>query len=486
MNIKIFNIAILLMVLSVLASCAKWTDVKPSIEVRSKLVFSDEATVQEALNGVYGRMTQTAGYGRNMTWGFVDVMGEVYNGTQLANYEIEAVNGRFNNTSAEQVIEQMWNNTYTAIANANNLISSIEEADPAIFSGDSKNRIKGEALGLRAMLHFDLLRLFGPAVGSTAWNQPILPYVTVYSSHVTPRNTGPDIITRLLEDLQVAEDLLKEDPIRMTSVLDELRARKVRFNYYAVKALQARIYLWIGDKPKALEAATVVINAVSEKFPWTTRAGVEETKTNTFYDYILSSENIFSLYVNNLRTYIDTKLVNIAVDASVTPKYLAHYSTTEEIRQEVYEAAGPGVTDFRNILMIGEEQWEGTLNALLYKKLHQGEESTNSNKKRPQTYAANRIPLIKTAEMFYVAAECLADTHPDQAVGYLNTVRTNRGMDDQYLLPTNLSPADVHAEIRKEYRKEFPCEGQFFYYRKRMGERNYILPLPQWEQEYGF
>ena len=480
MNLKIFNITSWLLALLLLASCKKWTDIKPSIEVRGELIFSNETTVQEALNGVYGRMTQTAGYGRNLTWGFVDIMGGLYNTARLQSFEADAAAGKFGNSSAESIIEQLWNNTYTAIANDNNLISNIDKADAAIFSGNNKNLIKGEALGLRAMLHFDLLRLFGPAVNSSGWNQPMLPYVTLYSSNVTTRSTGPDFLAKLQADLSQAEELLKEDKIRTSAVADELRARKVRFNYYAVKALQARVYLWAGDKVKAQEAAMVVINAAPSKFQWTGASGI--SSLGTFYDYILSSENIFSLYVNNLKDFIAGKLVNISTTGTVTQDLQPHYGITEAIRQEMYESGSVGVTDYRSIYMIGTET-KGANTTVLYKKLHQSGGLTSSGEQKPFGYAENRIPMMKVAEMFYIAAECLADTDPAQAVSLLNTVRTNRGISSP--LAASLNDTQIHPEIRKEYRKEFPCEGQFFYYRKRRGEVNYILPVPKRELEYG-
>lgn len=464
-------------------ACAKWVDVKPSIEVRSELIFAKEQTVQEALNGVYGAMGRAQGYGRNMTWGFVDAIAGVYDLSKLESYEVDAFGGNYNNTQTEDVIAALWNNTYNAIANANNLIDGIEKADPEIFTGNNKNVIHGEALGLRAMMHFDLLRLFGARVGSAGWSQPTIPYVKEYTSNITERSSGPDVIEQILDDLAVAERLLSVDYIRNDNGTDLLRGRKVRLNYYAIKALQARVYMWINDLPKALEAATAVIEVANEKFAWTGFNGMTDLVTFSGFDYIFSSENIFSLYSNNLRNYIEGKLINIATTGTLLPALATHYSLSESMRQEAYEAGGAGATDFRSTYMIGLEIKGGNLSTLVYKKIHQTSEGP-SGRTRPFTRAENRLPMIKVAEMFYIASECLADTHPDQAIAYLNTVRTNRGIPIP--LSPNLSATDIRAEIRKEYRKEFPCEGQYFYFLKRTGELNRILPIPKRELEYGF
>ena len=45
--------------------------------------------------------------------------------------------------------------------------------------------MKGEALGLRAFLHFDLLRLYGP-ISSENPNGEAIPYRTTFDNEATP------------------------------------------------------------------------------------------------------------------------------------------------------------------------------------------------------------------------------------------------------------------------------------------------------------
>jgi hypothetical protein len=71
-------------------------------------------------------------------------------------------------------------------------------------------------------------------------------------------------------------------------------------------------------------------------------------------------------------------------------------------------------------------------------------------------------PLIRISEMYYIAAE--AETNLEKAVGYLETVRRNRGLADE------LSSVDLIDEIRKEYIKEFWGEGQLFFFYKRTNQ----------------
>lgn len=97
---------------------------------------------------------------------------------------------------------------------------------------------------------------------------------------------------------------------------------------------------------------------------------------------------------------------------------------------------------------------------------------------------------MRISELYYIAAEAAPDTKT--AIDYLNLVFASRGI---LALPQN---ADVMAEVKKEYRKEFFAEGQFFYFYKRlnaskiddspvlnMTAQQYIFPIPEDEKIYG-
>lgn len=69
----------------------------------------------------------------------------------------------YDESSCETRINSMWSSSYNVIANINELIGYIDEANPGMFTGRNYHLIRGEAYGLRAMLHFDILRLFAPS-----------------------------------------------------------------------------------------------------------------------------------------------------------------------------------------------------------------------------------------------------------------------------------------------------------------------------------
>ena len=69
--------------------------------------------------------------------------------------------------------------------------------------------MKGEALGLRAFLHFDLLRMFGPVFAMEPQGKAI-PYRTVFSNEPTPVLPATEVVDACLADLHQADSLLWE------------------------------------------------------------------------------------------------------------------------------------------------------------------------------------------------------------------------------------------------------------------------------------
>src|SRR5699024_5630031 len=109
---------------------------------------------------------------------------------------------------------------------------------------------------------------------------------------------------KVLKDLRKADSLLAKDPIITHGVAGDasdpfFMHRNLRLNYYAVKALEARAYLYADQKEKALAAAQTVIDQASSVFPWTDPTAVISAEGSP--DRIFSSEVIFA--VQNLDLY---------------------------------------------------------------------------------------------------------------------------------------------------------------------------------------
>ncbi len=472
----LFTLSSLLFMLP--TSCNDWLDVEPITEVDGEEMFSDEAGAADAMAGIYTNMTSNSLYGRNLTWHLVELMGG--GGTCMFGDNTSAMRFEFNPKSSNYYesyrnsnVDPIWNEGYNTIANINSLLKSIDEHQGA-FSGDDYNIFRGEALGLRAFIHFDLLRLFGDA-GTVNPDMQCIPYVSELSSNVYPLLTVRACADSILSDLRKAKELLKSDPMytggsfskyvcsevtgsatyRERYNIQPWHNRRFHFNYYAAVAEMARVYLWMGDKDNALACAKEIIDAQPEKFPWvnsTLVANVASTSEYVSRDRTFCTEQIFALNITTMEDKMDGFL------------YEGETSLGNGGMQAVYTGFFDQSTrsqDPRYAYLLTPYTLYG-MEFQLSNKYYKDNDYNNSY----SPWSANRVPLIRLSEMYYIAAEC----EPDLATAtqYIEAVRQHRGMSAYPLTCTDKD--ELQEEIEKEYDKEFICEGQLFYYKKRRNE----------------
>lgn len=481
MNIKIYdmstrmNISRLIVWIGMLSlgtvSCSNWLDVEPKAEIKGDVLFETEQGFEDAVTGVYILMTDARLYGKEMSFGLIEAVAQQYEIDPLTNGYFDCTQYHYDMDAVLNRIDGVWSTAYNAIANVNNILKHVETA--TCLTPPVRARIKGECLGLRAFLHFDLLRMFG--WGDLKDRPELLqrlciPYVREYNKEVTRQSTLGEVLTMLEADLAAADEELPR----------EVGASRLTFNYYALLATRARVALWKGDRAAALGYAEELI-AMEQQFPWVEKSRLE-TNDLTLRDFTFSTEYLFGLNVyqfsKTTESYFESK-----VDITRTnPQFLFH---SAQAAKELYELGdNTGAGDLRYLWLYDKL---GTQYAFL--KLKQVEKSGY----------ANRLPLIRKAEVYYMAAECLNETGSvadrQKAIGYLNTVREKRGI--QRKLGADLDQAGVQQELLKEWRKEMLLEGQMFFYYKRRGMTNipgstvlmndetYVMPLPQTEVEFG-
>ncbi|RXK83614.1 RagB/SusD family nutrient uptake outer membrane protein [Filimonas effusa] len=450
------------------ASCNKFLDVKPKTQIDGNDVFKDEQGYIDALTGVYLNLNADKLYGKELTFGFVEVIGKQHTTITATSQEYYYPSiYDYLNTASRSKTDGIYGGMYNAIAEDNNIISHLNADGPTKFTGVNYRVIRGEAYALRALMHFDLLRLFGPSpVATDAATVKAIPYFEQLTVSAPARLTTADVLKKVISDLSSAEaDLQDIDPVSPASTTPStnsgfLRSRGLKMNYYAVKALQARVYLYAGDKEKALAAARSVINSKVYTFA--------PKSTVTAGNRLFSQELIFSIPKSDMTTVITNYFTPPAIGAgigNVLTKSDAEYS-------QVYESS----TDIRYSQLTG----------------YDANTRIRYSTKLSQTTETARIPMFRMSELYYIAAECLMDSNPQDALNYLSAVRVAR---DVPALSNTLTPAQIRTEIFKEYQKELYCEGQLFYYYKRLnsatingatvGKAQYVLPLPDDETEYG-
>ncbi|WP_437918077.1 RagB/SusD family nutrient uptake outer membrane protein [Sphingobacterium sp. LRF_L2] len=440
----------------------------PKSSVSESDIFSSEIGFQQALSGVYAQLATQSLYGDNLTMGFASALAQNYNPTTVAQnfYEV----ARYDYSSAKVIgyTTSVWNTAYANIAAVNNIIKHTE-TNRSVLSSDNYNIIRGEALALRALLHFDLLRLFGPSfeVGS---NDLAIPYKTSIDQYSKLPSTVSNVIDSALNDLSLAGDLLKQsDPIVSNSL-----ERQIKMNYYAVKALQARIYMYKGDKENAYSAAKEVID--SDKFSFVEGESINATFG---YDYLLKSELVFGLRVREIADWADIYFKNYRGDTRVPNRSVAEY-------RSLYEVSDNADTDMRWTYLFGTPT--GASNDIMVTTKYWQTWTASSDSSRLDQL----VPMIRKTEMLYILAE--SSTNSDEALSWLNQVRRARNLP--ILTPSVITSAYLREQITKEYQKEFYAEGQLFYYYKRLNATsmqflsdsfntgNYVLPIPDNELEY--
>lgn len=132
-------------------------DVQPESDVAKEQLFTTEDGFEEALNGVYTRCTKADLYAGNLTFSNLDIMAQNYS---FSNTDFQKIASfQYKESILKDKNSQIWSAVYNAIGNCNEILQVIDK-QKAVFSGNNYAIIKGEALALRAYLHFDLLRMF--------------------------------------------------------------------------------------------------------------------------------------------------------------------------------------------------------------------------------------------------------------------------------------------------------------------------------------
>jgi hypothetical protein len=471
------------------SSCNEWLDVQPEASVSDDDLFNTEEGFYEALNGVYTRCAQADLYGGEFLVGLPEVMAQNYTNS-VYDYTDYMKTSIFDYTDPtfKSKRDGIWKAAYHAIVNCNLILENVDDKKDMLDDG-MYELIRGEALALRAYLHFDLLRFFAWSYQEGA-SRDAIPYVDSYSNKVTPISTVEEVINRVLTDLNEAKTLMAEtDPILnagyvvgYTSSEDAteednanlfLQNRRHRMNYYAVCGELARVYLYKGDHSQALANALEVIG--SEKFPWTVPSDFLESDV-TLKDRIMYNELVFGWYAEAQTTALYNRF-----SSAVTGLYISY-----DAGRSLYEVGGVGAEDYRFKAWFTQVSGSDGTSFQIQKYMRDEDENRHDL----------MAPGIRLSEMYYIAAESIYGTNPSKAWEYFNTVRFNRGIGTSL---DESSGATFITEILKEYRKEMYAEGQMFFAYKRLnrniisqsnvvypaGPAIYVIPLPEDEIEFG-
>ena len=467
------------MMLSVV-SCNDFINVQPAGQVDEEEQFSSIRGFRNAMYGAYGSMATSDLYGGNLGFGFVDQLGQIfgYDNSSETSYFVGQYD--YMRSDVRSIVDAIWTKQYQAIAYVNNIIDQTENAK---FEHAELPLMRSECYGLRAFMHFDLVRLFAEDYGQSNASTRGIPYSTSFDLNNKKLLTLHKTYEAILSDLDKAEELLKNDDVvnvETTASSDYLKGRAVFFNKYAVAATKARVYYAMGDEAKAAKYAKRVIDATNN-FSLKKYSSLSDVKR-----FPAAGELIFGLYNNTLSSTISTLFLS----------QTARGTFTEGRRdlENLYETSAFSATstDLRYTGYYRQNTTPDGLKTYSFVRFLESDAQVNSN-------PLQGLTLIRLPEMYYILSECTYDSNKTEAVRLLNEVRKSRGLEDVDSAKVATREA-FNKEMLRERMREMPGEGQTFYalkhYNKAFTDFRgittrqpsnsiFVLPWPETEKEFG-
>lgn len=426
------KIKILTALLSVilLASCDDFLDVKPSDSSAAESSITNAADAKVAINGLMRKMTSSDYYGRNFML-YADAKGGDF-AIRSQGRGLDALY-TFNHSASSNSYSGFWSQIYNCILQSNNLLLNIEKIEADGKGSAALSDYKGQALTARALMYFDLVRLYGKPynMDKESFGVPLILEPLDASAQPT-RASVKEVYAQIMKDLTDAEALLSK-----TIVNGYL-------NYYSNTALQAKVNLYMENYTEALAAAEDVIS--SNKYvlysntdwvkSWSTQFGKESIIELAIYpseaDLLTASLGYYLLRQGKKTGAMgwfmasDYYLTRLGEDAN-------------DVRWGIMDYDESSTTRFGSCLKYCGVDLLGDKNSP----------------------SAVNIKVLRLSEVYLIAAEAaLKLTTPDKAkaILYLNSIRKRS---------PNLAPATEGTitldMVTDERSKELYAEGQRFF-----------------------
>lgn len=467
---KLTKLIYMIAALFLFTACENFLDITPQGQVKRDDLLSTNQGVEDAMYGVYAQMRSRSLYGAELSYSALDVMAQYFE--SYGNKKVEALlKYDYNYSSVESLFEGTWISMYKNISNVNSVLSCDLVKNATAYPAKI---YRGEALGMRAFMHFDLLRIFTEQITLNPEATGI-PYATEFSLNTPAFYTAAKVYDNILVDLLKAEELLADEG-QYEGERAFMTMRQIHFNVHAVRATLARVYLTMGDYDNALKYANKVIAEGGR-----TLLKYNEIKGDV--EGILSrKECIFGIQSSTdfySNVYSDLWLSTSFYSLNPRPDYDA-----------VYTAGGE--EDYR-VAAYYETQAVGSVR---FVKLIDRYKVNGDEYNRPADVIQG-INMIRLPEMYYIASECLMNKNLlKEAVEMLNKARASRGVTE---MDVNTTTASMLADaINNERYKELVGEGQTFFNMKRhnmpittiegatlsASNNIYVIPIPDVEYEY--
>lgn len=470
-NIKQIRNAALAALVLLTTGCSEWFDLSPKTDVKADELFESESGFESALTGIYVLMTDQSLYGAAFQYDFVERLAQRYDKytqTMPTDDDRALIYDYVKTSASKSSMTHIWSVGYKVIANANNLIGWLDKkGDRVIRDPNNRARIRGEALAIRAYVHLDLLRAWGPIYSENP-DQRSIPYRNIASTDKMPLLKASEVIDLVIADLLEAEKVLsfEQDALLNQGGLP-VNDRRFHFNIHAVRGVLARAYLYKGDRTNAFRYAELVVK----------NSGLELCGDNREQNSMMFSESLVALSYYKMTEKITSYFQDVG------DNFDNQLWISNQLRNDVFEGFTVGANDVRYKADYGFFVSSLAQKCMLRKYLG---ESTNG-----------KVPLVRLSEMYYIMCE---SAPIDQAPQYLNKVRNSRGISSTYNYSVFTDEAQRTEALSTEYQKDFFGEAQWWWFLKRNGATTfyrcpiangmtalqYVFPLPDDEVEFGW
>lgn len=426
-----------------LSSCVNdWLDVAPSDGADADAALTSSSDLDAARTGMYkalkGNGSLVDYYGQQFfVYGDVHA-GDDYQYNNLGGSNRASFYYDMNyQTASEFTSSTSWKSPYIVIGRANRIIAAAEGGalSDAAEAKATIDQYAAEAKVLRALAHFDLVRIYGKPYTEDQGASLGVPLVTkVLESNAKPaRSTVAEVYTQVVKDLTEA--------ISSNALATETKPGYV--SVWGAKAILSRVYLNMGDYANALSVAEDIIKNSGAAL-WTRDQYFKAWDASTPNE----SEFLFRL---NVAGSTDNNDLNGIGNLQQRDGYKEMVATKKFVDMLTSDPK-----DVRNDMFLPAKAEKevavyGTNKVFLNKLRGQGGNLRN----------VTIVPIIRLSEVYLTAAECaFRNNDKTKAVEYLNDLVKNRTTTVASLATVDNITLD---RILIERRKELIGEGQRYF-----------------------
>lgn len=459
-------IILLLLIAGIFSACNNKLDIEPQQSVVEGKVLNNSDGIINILNGAYAGIKGT--YSTTES-------GEIYGGhfnffsEELANDGDADFVGTFDThrdlfdkslVASHLLVRDSWIRTYDVINMTNIVLDKIDIVDES-----ERERVQGEALCVRGMMYFELVRFWGlqwePGTTNNQLGVPIklTPTYGIEDAVFIPRSSVSDVYNQAISDLTTAETLLADYGINGT-----------RANTYTASAFLSRIYLQQSNFEQAALSADRVISSGEYSLVDVPNAAFNRDANTSEDVFAIQQSKNSNAGVSNdgLTTHYASLFGHGRGDIIITDQHLAKYETGD-LRGQVTDGLADNATfnDVPTMFYVGIDQNPG--NTMIVKWAD----------------GAKNIPVVRLAEMYLTRAEGnfeAGTAHGSSPLEDINVIRNRAGLGD-------LTVVDQNA-IRNERRMELAYEGFALHDIRRWNQSvgalpyndaSLVLPIPERE-----